>query len=74
MSDDVDTTLIDEIRTAYAFEGAALDFGAAVVDDVAHPDATVRIPMSAMNRHGLVAGATGIQSLPRQLNLSCHWN
>ncbi|MEO5608146.1 MAG: helicase HerA-like domain-containing protein [Ornithinibacter sp.] len=59
MSDDVDTTLIDEIRTAYAFEGAALDFGAAVVDDVAHPDATVRIPMSAMNRHGLVAGATG---------------
>ncbi len=59
MSDDTDTTLIDEIRTAYAFGGAALDFGAAVVDDVAHADATVRIPMSAMNRHGLVAGATG---------------
>ncbi|MGB7819196.1 MAG: helicase HerA-like domain-containing protein, partial [Ornithinibacter sp.] len=59
MSDETTTALIDEIRAAYAFAGPALDFGAAVVDDVAHADATVRIPMSAMNRHGLVAGATG---------------
>ena len=51
--------LVDEIRTGYAFEGASLEFGAAVVDGTAHPDAIVRIPLSAMNRHGLVAGATG---------------
>ena len=51
--------IIDEIRAGYAFEGAALEFGAAVVDGTAHPDARVRIPLSAMNRHGLVAGATG---------------
>ncbi len=51
--------LVDEIRTAYAFTGASLEFGAAVEDGTAHPDAIVRIPLSAMNRHGLVAGATG---------------
>ncbi len=50
---------LDEIRAGYAFEGPALDFGAAVLEGTAHPDTTVRIPLSAMNRHGLVAGATG---------------
>ena len=50
---------IDEIRAGYAFEGPSLEFGAGVVDGTAHPDAVVRIPLSAMNRHGLVAGATG---------------
>ena len=51
--------LIDEIRAGYAFQGPSLEFGAAVADGTAHPDAVVRIPLSAMNRHGLVAGATG---------------
>ncbi|MGL5910380.1 MAG: helicase HerA-like domain-containing protein, partial [Phycicoccus sp.] len=37
----------------------ALQFGAAVVDGTAHADVPVGIPLSAMNRHGLVAGATG---------------
>ncbi|AKT50493.1 helicase HerA-like domain-containing protein [Arsenicicoccus sp. oral taxon 190] len=56
---DASTTQIDTIRSGYAFDGPALDFGAAVVDGQAHPDAPVRIPLSVMNRHGLVAGATG---------------
>jgi DNA helicase HerA-like ATPase len=51
--------LVEQIRAGYAFEGAALEVGAAVTDGTAHPDVTVRIPLSAMNRHGLVAGATG---------------
>ena len=51
--------LITEIRQGYAFDGPALHFGAAVVEGTAHPDAAVRIPLSMMNRHGLVAGATG---------------
>ena len=50
---------LDEIRAGYAFEGPALDFGAAVIDGTAHPDTPVRIPLSVLNRHGLVAGATG---------------
>lgn len=44
VSESSDTTLIDEIRSGYAFEGAALEFGAAVLDGTAHPDAVVRIP------------------------------
>ncbi|GAB3056849.1 DUF853 family protein [Intrasporangium mesophilum] len=53
------STQIDEIHAGYAFDGAVLKLGAAVVDDVAHPDAPVQIPLSVLNRHGLVAGATG---------------
>ncbi|WP_295701216.1 helicase HerA-like domain-containing protein [Lapillicoccus sp.] len=43
----------------YSFAGPALEFGAAVVDDQPYPDAKVRIPLGVLNRHGLVAGATG---------------
>src|SRR6478736_6361940 len=54
-----DTSQIDEIRAGYAFEGGVLKLGAAVVDGQAHADAPVQIPLSVLNRHGLVAGATG---------------
>jgi DNA helicase HerA-like ATPase len=47
------------IREGYAFDGPALHFGAGVLDGTAYPEAAVRIPLSMMNRHGLVAGATG---------------
>jgi uncharacterized protein len=50
---------LDDIRAGYAFEGATLKLGAVVIDDEAHPDAPVQIPLSVLNRHGLVAGATG---------------
>jgi uncharacterized protein len=50
---------IQEIAAGYAFSDAALEFGAAVVDDTAYKDAKVKIPLAVMNRHGLVAGATG---------------
>ena len=30
-----------------------------MIDGTAHPDVQVRIPLAVMNRHGLVAGATG---------------
>ena len=52
-------TTAAELGEAYATEGAALELGAVVVDGVAHPDARVRMPLSMLNRHGLVAGATG---------------
>ena len=50
---------IAEIATGYAFNGPALEFGAAVLDNTAYKDAKVKIPLAVMNRHGLVAGATG---------------
>ena len=48
------------IAAGYAFDGAAMHLGAAVTEGgAAHPEAPVRLPLSVMNRHGLVAGATG---------------
>ncbi|MFI9809823.1 helicase HerA-like domain-containing protein [Streptomyces sp. NPDC052301] len=48
-----------KIASGYAFTGPALDLGALLWDGTCHPDAPVRIPLSMLNRHGLVAGATG---------------
>ena len=50
---------IEELAAGYAFSGPALEFGAAVLDGTAYPRAQVKIPLAVMNRHGLVAGATG---------------
>ena len=49
----------DDLSRAYAFEGPALELGALVLAGTAHPEARVRMPLSMLNRHGLVAGATG---------------
>ncbi|MGW3263073.1 helicase HerA-like domain-containing protein [Streptomyces sp. NPDC001056] len=48
-----------KIAAGYAFSGPALDLGALLWDGGCHPDAPVRVPVSVLNRHGLVAGATG---------------
>ncbi|MEU6353774.1 helicase HerA-like domain-containing protein [Streptomyces sp. NPDC047072] len=48
-----------EIASGYAFTGPALDLGALLWDGVCLADAQVRIPLPMLNRHGLVAGATG---------------
>ena len=50
------------IAAGYATTGPALDLGAVVLGaetPKAYPDAQVRIPLGMLNRHGLVAGATG---------------
>jgi DNA helicase HerA-like ATPase len=46
------------IASGYTFETATLDLGALVNTDPV-PGAQVRIPLAMLNRHGLVAGATG---------------
>ncbi|MBL0005511.1 MAG: DUF853 family protein [Actinomycetales bacterium] len=50
---------IQQIKAGYEFAGGALAFGAAVLDGAAYPEAQVKIPLAVINRHGLVAGATG---------------
>jgi uncharacterized protein len=40
-------------------DGKALELGTVVVGGEADPKARVRIPLATVNRHGLVAGATG---------------
>ncbi|GGT22093.1 helicase HerA-like domain-containing protein [Streptomyces purpureus] len=47
------------IAAGYAFDGEALELGALLWDGRCHPGAPVRIPLPMLNRHGLVAGATG---------------
>jgi len=47
------------IAAAYATEGAALDLGRGVLGGAVHRDAAVRVPLATLNRHGLIAGATG---------------
>ncbi|ORW72971.1 helicase HerA-like domain-containing protein [Mycobacterium saskatchewanense] len=47
------------IANGYGVDGRALELGTVVVDGVVDPTAQVRIPLATVNRHGLVAGATG---------------
>jgi len=47
------------IRAAYETKGAAVELGRAVHEGQLARDAAVRIPLATMNRHGLIAGATG---------------
>ncbi|WP_078852800.1 helicase HerA-like domain-containing protein [Streptomyces sp. NRRL S-1824] len=48
-----------EIADGYVVDGAALDLGALLWDGACLPAAQIRIPLAMLNRHGLVAGATG---------------
>ena len=47
------------IQKGYTLDGATIELGAAVVEGELYKDAPVRLPLAMMNRHGLVAGATG---------------
>src|SRR3984957_3811019 len=53
------TAPAQQIAAGYAVEGQALELGTVVVDGTADPTAQIRIPLATVNRHGLVAGATG---------------
>jgi DNA helicase HerA-like ATPase len=66
----------DAITAAYGFEGADVTLGGAMHDGTALTDAMVRLPLGMLNRHGLVAGATGtgktktLQVMAEQLSLA----
>jgi DNA helicase HerA-like ATPase len=47
------------VRAGYAFDTPSVTLGPLVVDGKSDPGAIVRVPMAMLNRHGLVAGATG---------------
>jgi DNA helicase HerA-like ATPase len=48
-----------EIAAAYKTDGPSVELGAVVIDGTAKPESKVHLPLAMMNRHGLVAGATG---------------
>ena len=51
--------VVTAVHEGYSFDGSSVELGALVVDGSARPDVPVRIPLAMLNRHGLIAGATG---------------
>ena len=47
------------IDGGYTFKGGSIDLGAAMLNGEVLSNSLVRIPLKMMNRHGLIAGATG---------------
>ncbi len=50
---------IDAVKNGYTFKGESVKIGAAVLDGEVVAEAGVFLPLKTMNRHGLIAGATG---------------
>lgn len=65
---------IKQINDGYLSKGNSITLGGAILDGEALPDAHIKIPLKTLNRHGLIAGATGtgktktIQVLSEQLS------
>ena len=49
----------DKIKTSYTTQGESIYLGAGILDGEIIADAAVSLPLKMMNRHGLIAGATG---------------
>lgn len=67
-------SLAEAVAAGYAFDGPALELGGLMLDAVTLTGTRIRIPLAMLNRHGLVAGATGtgktktLQLLAEQLS------
>lgn len=63
-----------QINTGYTSKGESITLGSAILDGHPLPNAHIKIPLKTLNRHGLIAGATGtgktktIQVLSEQLS------
>ncbi|MEQ1675177.1 MAG: helicase HerA-like domain-containing protein, partial [Chitinophagaceae bacterium] len=53
------TNFLETVKTGYTFKGECFKIGGAMLEGVVVPGADVLIPLKTMNRHGLIAGATG---------------
>lgn len=66
--------IVAGVGSGYEFDGLALELGGLMVDAERLADVPIRIPLSMLNRHGLIAGATGtgktktLQLLAEQLS------
>ena len=68
------TDFSEHINNGYATKGESIILGGAILDGEALANTHVKIPLKTLNRHGLIAGATGtgktktIQVLSEQLS------
>ncbi len=51
--------IVAAVAPGYTFDGPALELGGLMLDATTLGDVPIRIPLGMLNRHGLVAGATG---------------
>ena len=65
---------VDEINQAFSFKGPQIDLGGAMLNKKNLTGTLVKLPLKTLNRHGLIAGATGtgktksLQVLAEQLS------
>ncbi len=50
---------ITDITAGYTFKGESIVLGAAMLDKECQVGSQIKVPLRMMNRHGLIAGATG---------------
>lgn len=50
---------VSAITAGYTFKGESVKIGAAVLEGEIIAEASINLPLKTMNRHGLIAGATG---------------
>ncbi|MBC7872829.1 MAG: DUF853 family protein, partial [Ferruginibacter sp.] len=50
---------LEAIKSGYTFKGECFKIGGAMLDGKIFPGADILIPLKTLNRHGLIAGATG---------------
>lgn len=53
------TAFLTAINAGYTFKGDSIKLGAAMLNGEVVPNAYVNLPLKTLNRHGLIAGATG---------------
>ena len=53
------TKFIEKLTPGYTFKGDFITFGGAMLDGNVVKEVQVKAPLSTINRHGLIAGATG---------------
>lgn len=64
--------LLDAVKSGYSFKGENVKLGVAMLDKNVVDGADVMLPLKTMNRHGLIAGATGTGKT-KTLQLICEF-